>query len=81
MLATNVTRPEQVTPELIRDQVEFNDVRVLIGPHGYDEGDVDGFLDVVANRLEDLLKEVNRLTVELDKLKRELQVRQPPGVV
>lgn len=42
-----------VTPALIREEVEFSVTRV---PAGYRQEDVDDFLDVVADRLEDVMR-------------------------
>lgn len=58
--ATNITRPSQVTPELLREHVRFTNSG-FFSTHGYNEEEVDTFLDVVANKIEDLETEVVRL--------------------
>lgn len=60
-------RVDEITPELLRREVQFSSSRLA---KGYVEVEVDEFLDVTADRLEDLLRENNRLKVRVRELER-----------
>lgn len=77
--ATNITRPSQITPRLLRDDVLFT-----TRWRGYDADEVDGVLDQAANRIDDLERDNDRLTRELVTVRREnddLKMRITPDKV
>jgi DivIVA domain-containing protein len=57
-----ISDPDKITPQLIRDDVVFDtSVSLRTIKHGYNEDQVDEFLDVVALRVENLLRENDQL--------------------
>ena len=64
--ATKVT-PDMVTPAMLREHAQFTEHGYYFGKRsGYDVDEIDDFLDVVADRLEQLLERLNALEHGLD---------------